>query len=87
MKIRCEVFISELQSIVKDLSSAIQLVSDPATVETTLDGLGAHHTFSKFYPNGVPGWVKVEDLDGVDIEELRAELLLAAGKLEVLASL
>jgi hypothetical protein len=39
------------------------------------------------YPDGVPEGLRVDELDGMDQKMLRAELLLVAGKLEVLAQL
>jgi len=87
MKIRHDILVRELDTIIGELDEVRKVISNPVTVETTFDGLGPHHTFSESYPGGVPGWLKVQDLEGLDIEELRAEILLAAGKLEVLASL
>jgi len=88
MKIRHEKALEELQTIIDDLGRVRENIIDPVEVQTTQDGLGQRITVVHLYDEqNIPPGVRVEEIKGVDIDELRAELLLAAHKLEVLASL
>lgn len=77
MQMSREVLLSELRSCRAVLDAWIKEVEAPAVLAP--DG-----SERPLYPDGVPAGTSVEDLEGVPVAQLRAELALVAGKLDVI---
>lgn len=80
MKVSMVIARQEIEEVIQLLISWRNELSAP--VEVQADG-----SKTPVYPDGVPPGLRVEELEGIDGEALRAELLLCSGKLELLAHL
>lgn len=80
MKVSREVAISRIERAVATLNDLVHNLKNPET----FDANGAAHLV---YKDGVPFGLRVDEVEGVDQEMLRGELLLVAGELEVLAQM
>jgi hypothetical protein len=78
MQVSREFLLSELRLVRETLDGWIRDIEKPMQVHP---GGGE----SPIYPNGVPPSVSIVDLEGIPEQQLRAELMAMAGKLEALA--
>ena len=85
--IKQAIAIRELSTIVSDHAALVDGIRRPQVLEESYTGLGTTVVRSDAYPDGVPEGILVGEMEGVSVDEIRGELHLAAGKLEVLASL
>ena len=79
MQVSREFILEELALTVKQLKAWIKDIDDPTQAHP---GGGE----SRIYPEGVPTSISITDLEGIPENQLRAELMAMAGKLEALAA-
>jgi hypothetical protein len=79
MQVSREFLLEELKLTVKQLKAWIKDIEDPMEAHP---GGGE----SRVYPEGVPMSISIADLEGIPENQLRAELMVMAGKLEALAA-
>lgn len=79
MQVSREFLLEELKLTAKQLKAWIRDIENPMEVQP-----GGEVT--PMYPEGVPTSVSIADLEGIPENQLRAELMAMAGKLEALAA-
>lgn len=80
MKVSREYAIGELESVRKTLSDWIRELKVPST----LDHEGK--AVKLYGEDGPPKGLSVESVEGIPVDQLRAEIIAIAGKLEALAT-
>jgi hypothetical protein len=78
MKVSREFAIAELEQVRKILAGWIRDLKTP----TGMSGTGT----VPLYPEGVPEGLSVDSVQGIPAQQLQAELVAIAGKLEALAA-
>lgn len=82
MEISREMAIRELEQVRKDLTAWIKELRSPTVMYEGVDGSREEPEF----PNGIPKGLSVSALKSIPVNQLRAELVAIAAKLEALAS-
>lgn len=79
MRVSREYALAELKSARDAIVGWIEELEDPSVY-------GEVGGVVRAYPGGVPTGLSVESVEGIPVDQLRAELVALAGKLEALAS-
>jgi hypothetical protein len=77
MQVSREYALDELKGIRKNISGWIRDIDKPSVL---VDG-----EERQAYPDGVPNGLSIDSVDGVPLNQLRAELIAMAGRIEALA--
>jgi hypothetical protein len=78
MNVSRELAIQEMKGVISLLEQWIGELEDPRVMKGDME--------VQLYPEGVPPFLSVLDIKSIPIPQLRAELAVAAAKLEAIAS-